>query len=184
MNKFSRDRLLRVLIDERCSKFVEVGVLYGDTTDFVLSSTTFLEEYWAVDLWARYHSKSRRTRKWALSTSEDEWVSMYLKVAKLMLKYPILKVIRAPSAAASTCFPTNYFDMVFLDADHGYESVLEDIDSWWPLVKEGGLICGDDWCPGHPGVRKAVLHRFGMKNVQVDNTRMWWVRKSVDMIKG
>jgi predicted O-methyltransferase YrrM len=36
------------------------------------------------------------------------------------------------------------FDVVFIDADHTYKPVKKDILLSMPLVKEGGIICGDD----------------------------------------
>lgn len=36
------------------------------------------------------------------------------------------------------------FDVVFIDADHAYTPVLRDIKNSLSLVKEGGIICGDD----------------------------------------
>lgn len=36
------------------------------------------------------------------------------------------------------------FDVIFIDADHAYTPVLKDIKNALPLVKEGGIICGDD----------------------------------------
>jgi predicted O-methyltransferase YrrM len=36
------------------------------------------------------------------------------------------------------------FDVVYIDADHTYEPVKRDILESMRLVKEGGVICGDD----------------------------------------
>lgn len=38
----------------------------------------------------------------------------------------------------------NSFDIIFIDADHAYTPVLKDIKNSLALVKEGGIICGDD----------------------------------------
>jgi predicted O-methyltransferase YrrM len=38
----------------------------------------------------------------------------------------------------------NTFDIIFIDGDHAYTSVLKDIKNSLALVKEGGIICGDD----------------------------------------
>jgi len=37
------------------------------------------------------------------------------------------------------------FDIVFIDGNHVYEHVLEDIVSSMPLVRHGGILCGDDF---------------------------------------
>jgi len=41
-------------------------------------------------------------------------------------------------------FANDFFDVLFIDADHRYESVKKDIELWSPKVKKGGIICGHD----------------------------------------
>jgi hypothetical protein len=36
-------------------------------------------------------------------------------------------------------------DYVYIDADHSYKSVQEDLIAWYPKVKVGGLFAGHDW---------------------------------------
>lgn len=38
----------------------------------------------------------------------------------------------------------NTFDVIFIDGDHAYTPVLKDIRHSMSLVKDGGIICGDD----------------------------------------
>ncbi|MEQ9409404.1 MAG: class I SAM-dependent methyltransferase [Fuerstiella sp.] len=39
------------------------------------------------------------------------------------------------------------FDFLFIDGDHEYDGVLEDLIQWYPLVKPGGLIAFHDIVP-------------------------------------
>lgn len=48
------------------------------------------------------------------------------------------------------------FDVVFIDANHGYESCKSDIRNWANLMQAGGTICGHDYCDSWPGVKQAV----------------------------
>lgn len=49
------------------------------------------------------------------------------------------------------------FDLIFIDADHSYEGVSEDIETWWPRVRQGGVLCGHDIQISFPGVIRAVV---------------------------
>ena len=35
-------------------------------------------------------------------------------------------------------------DFVYIDADHKYDSVYQDLEVWYPLVRDGGVVCGHD----------------------------------------
>lgn len=47
-------------------------------------------------------------------------------------------------------------DMVFIDADHHYACVMNDILAWLPCVRSGGILCGHDYGPLNPDVIRAV----------------------------
>lgn len=54
-------------------------------------------------------------------------------------------------------------DFVFIDADHSYESVKEDIQHWAPKVRPGGWIGGHDYNKKWPGVIRAVDEAYGAR---------------------
>lgn len=70
------------------------------------------------------------------------------------------------------------FDMVYIDANHTYEHIAQDIRMWLPLAKK--LICGHDYSfkPEHAwmGVRRAV-DELVPKPVEIHNT-IWahWIQ--------
>lgn len=56
-----------------------------------------------------------------------------------------------------------HLDGAFIDADHSYEAVLNDLRVWGKLIKPGGSLMGHDFCDLNPmaiqygwGVQKAV----------------------------
>ena len=61
---------------------------------------------------------------------------------------------------ASTLVDDHSLDFVFIDADHGYEAVRQDITDWTPKVKPGGWVGGHDYSPKFPGVIQAVKEAF------------------------
>jgi Methyltransferase domain len=54
-------------------------------------------------------------------------------------------MIRAKSEIAADIFPDNSLDFVYIDANHAYQYVVQDINLWYPKVKPGGYICGHDY---------------------------------------
>lgn len=36
-------------------------------------------------------------------------------------------------------------DYLYVDADHSYAGCTRDLELWWPFVKVGGLVAGDDY---------------------------------------
>ena len=72
----------------------------------------------------------------------------------------VIRAIRSPSLEASKLYLDRSIDFVFIDADHSYESVRADIAAWFPKVKRGGVIAGDDYGGAWYGVKRAVDEYF------------------------
>ena len=87
-------------------------------------------------------------------------------------------VKRLPSLVAARLFEPQTFDLVFIDAAHDYVSVLNDIRTWLPLLKRGGILCGHDYCDERwPGVTKAVDELFPHRLLMTPNNgerSIWW----------
>jgi len=107
------------------------------------------------------------------------------------------------SQTASKIFRDGILDLVFIDADHRYESVKKDISSWLPKLKKGGILSGhdcegyyskypkeiqkiiDEHCgeafmdvsPRHPGVVKALYDCFQDRHSIMPNSVIWYIKK-------
>jgi len=89
-----------------------------------------------------------------------------------------ITIHRNDSISQSQLFNDEYFDIVYIDASHDYESVKKDIHAWLPKVKKGGYICGDDYCTSWIGVYDAVNEIFGEDNVKsLGSQKQWWIQK-------
>jgi len=65
------------------------------------------------------------------------------------------------------------FDFIFIDGDHRYEKVKDDIHLALRLIRAGGIIAGHDYThPDWPGVKKAVDETFQGQDLQY-NGSIW-----------
>ena len=93
-------------------------------------------------------------------------------------------VHRRTSAEAVTGFDDSSLDFVYIDGNHAYEFVRDDVASWWPKVKPGGILAGHDWGgEWKRNVRRAVLEHacpLGLRVWLVDDRdgyRSWWIER-------
>lgn len=54
-------------------------------------------------------------------------------------------MFRIDSKNASSIFKDESLDFVYIDANHKYEYVKKDIESWLPKVRKGGILSGHDY---------------------------------------
>ncbi len=70
-------------------------------------------------------------------------------------------IMRASSRDAAARIEDGSLCFVYVDADHRYVSVIEDLELWWPKLARGGIFSGHDYVDGvftegEFGVKKAV----------------------------
>jgi Methyltransferase domain len=71
---------------------------------------------------------------------------------------------RMTSVEAAATYADNSLDFVWLDADHSYRAVSEDIRAWQPKIRPGGWLGGHDHsfreAPGVPIACKLLLGQY------------------------
>lgn len=136
-------------------KVVEVGVLKSSLPKKFMTWPAVwdpVEAYWMVDPWQKYGPHG--------GTPAD-WEQMAVEAYRLAVEEPKLRVMRLQSVSAATFFDRE-LNLVFVDGDHGYEPVKQDIQAWEPLIVPGGILCGHDYGnPVVPGVKQAVDELLG-----------------------
>ncbi len=60
---------------------------------------------------------------------------------------------------------------LFIDAEHSYQEVADNIHAFLPLMVDGGIVCGDDFM--WEQVRRAATAVLGHLHVA---SNLWWVR--------
>lgn len=144
-------------------KILEIGVAYGYHADFICTVLPEIQ-YIGVDPYeANYDLDDIFCQDVQKLFGEVEaqkamdrlFSAVSSNLSKLSGR---AELIREKSWIAATQFLDESFDLVYIDGDHTYEGVVKDLAGWYPKVKKGGVICGDDI--GWPGVKKAVDEFF------------------------
>lgn len=66
------------------------------------------------------------------------------------------KILRGPTTQMAQYVADESVDLVYIDADHSYEGVKNDIKAWWPKLKRGGVCAFHDYEMTQYGVKPAV----------------------------
>jgi len=139
----------------------EIGVFMGAAT--VIFAKHF-KTVFAVDPWDRDH----------MNVANSDPDTVYSTFVHKTYNMRNIKCVRLTSEKAALKVP-NVIDVVYIDANHDYEHVKQDIKLWLPKIVQGGFICGHDYYTKFPGVIQAVNERFG-KPDKVFRDTSWIVR--------
>lgn len=165
---------------------VEIGVAEGGFSFYLLDR--WPGTCYQVDPWL--HLTEGIYRDYCNQDTTEQERRFKLVMDKSVLYKGRSRVMRMFSDAAAVLFPDNFFDFVYIDANHKLEFIRKDIALWWPKVKVGGIFAGHDYLDGviqsgDYGVKTAVNEFVQMNNLgpvlAVTGEKdypSWWVRKS------
>lgn len=96
------------------------------------------------------------------------------------------RLYRMTSEAAVDKFDDASLDLIYVDGDHSHDAVLSDLRLYWPKLKVGGVLAGDDYENVHGWGVISAVDQFAAEeeltlNVQTEEetaTRQWWFTKS------
>lgn len=84
--------------------------------------------------------------------------------------HDIIRAIVGKSLTMADLIQDDYFDMVFLDAMHDYDSVYDDLSAYWSKLKLNGYFLFHDYAnPDYPGVGKAARELIGEPDEVIDS---------------
>lgn len=167
--------------------WVELGVLRGEFSvkllEIGMAKSLIMVDLWdAVDI----YSKADAEKNLELT-----------KMNMLQFDFSRFEIWKMSTVQASTEVRNGSISFVYIDASHSYADVKADIEAWWPKLKVGGLMGGDDYFNGFVlgaqhsfGVKDAVDEFFNAKKHRVyasgfaDSTRsifqQWYVFKCAE----
>jgi len=151
---------------------IEIGVRLGGNLKGLSSNPYFSKgKLIGMDCWQEVPGKPEVNDK---SFTQDQLNAQYVGCVDRFKAQPWIEIVRDFSVEGASRFKDNYFDFIYLDAAHDYESVVDDLKAWWPKLKEGGIMSGHDYFPDHRvwrgkevGVWRAVNEFAKNNNVEV-----------------
>jgi hypothetical protein len=171
----SDDQLYREVVkyNEDGAHFVEVGSWAGRSACQMAVNIINSEKnikFDCVDTWEG--SEDGAEHKSMDVVKEGKLYDLFLKNTK-RVKH-VVNPIRKPSVEAAKLYEDQSLDFVFLDADHSYKSVTEDLNAWFPKLKPGAIFAGHDFNNPLFGVREAVENFFTEKGLPFDLCGVFW----------
>jgi hypothetical protein len=122
-------------------KGAEIGVWDGKFSEILCQELPKTKIY-SIDPWEFYPLYKNFRKPWMFEPT-------YQKTKEKLSQYPNSEIIRKKSLDAVKDFADDSLDFVFIDADHRFQFITNDIAEWSKKVRSGGIISGHDFAEGH-----------------------------------
>jgi cephalosporin hydroxylase len=117
---------------------VEVGTFKGEFSKEIMKNwggTLFM-----VDVWRGLGEEYKD------SSNHNTHKNAYAEAMKNIEGYEDRAImVRGTSQVTSEMFEDESLDFVYIDANHAYDFVVQDIELWYPKVKPNGYLLGHDY---------------------------------------
>lgn len=122
---------------------LELGVYKADSFMTILENCSNIKTLYGVDSYKPYYDVFENRQ---ISIYESEMIK-----AESLLKQKYsphtdkIKFFECSSIEAAKNIEDETLDFIFIDAEHSYDAVLQDLKLWYPKLKHGGLLSGHDY---------------------------------------
>ncbi len=138
-----RYEVLRPFVQQVQGTCVEVGTFKGDFAEYFLreSRNTYLI---CVDPYRKFEEGEYKDN--INSHSQAQYDDIYEQTKRRLqaVSASRVRIHRALSTEAAEEIPDNSLSFVYIDGNHDYKHVTEDLLTWAPKVAKGGFLVGDD----------------------------------------
>lgn len=101
-----------------------------------------------IDPWRQLEDEAHAHAIWGKAGAQNDMDRMHADVVKRFSKRierGQVVVLRELAGEAARQLDDEMLDWAYIDGDHTYEAVQADLEAYWPLVKPGGILAGDDY---------------------------------------
>ena len=133
-----------------CGDSAEIGVWMGRFSEALLLGWKHGGRHLMVDPYEAFKCQAQdRIGDKQCHFNQSYFDELYVQTRRRMRSFAgRARFARNFSVAASTAVPAKSLSVVYIDARHDYEGVLEDLRAWWPKLRDGGVFFGHDWTYG------------------------------------
>lgn len=135
-NMKNRTELAKFFAGKGFQRGVEVGVARGIFSETLCKNIPNLKLY-CVDPYVHYSDYKDFARDGTFKSMEEE--------ARARLAPYNVEFVKNFSVEAAKGIEDESLDFVYIDGNHKYEYVRDDIRAWAPKVKKGGIVSGHDY---------------------------------------
>jgi predicted O-methyltransferase YrrM len=140
-----RQSLARMIGDMGYREGVEIGTHKAESSRMWLKNADGFH-LTCIDPYATYAARQ----------SQNLQDAVYAEAVKTLKPYNA-DIIRAASLDVVGSFGDSSIDFLYIDGDHEFDAVMQDLICWAPKVRAGGMIVLHDYCVvWRGGVMKAV----------------------------
>jgi len=130
-----RSDLPQFFVDMGYRVGAEIGVEEGYFSDELCSVGL---KIFSVDPWIHHPN-------WRYQRTQEAMEKIYNRAVKRLGKYPDNTIIRKFSMDAVGDFKDESLDFVYIDGNHEFRYVAEDLYEWSKKVRKGGIVSGHDY---------------------------------------
>lgn len=136
---------------------IEIGILRGEYSEILLRLWPSCEKLHLIDPWKSQDISSYNDIN---NLSDQEFEEAYQQTIERLKKFKSrYQIHRCMSKEIYFKFPK--IDFIYIDGNHSYESVMEDLTHYYPRLNNGGIIAGHDFFNYNSmQVKKAVNEYF------------------------
>ena len=122
----------------------EIGVWKGEFSERI-RATARPRALHLIDPWRFVPSYPGRWYGGSAARNQDDMDRIYEDVVRRFTNDPHVIIHRLDSENAASRLADVTFDWIYIDGDHSFEAVGQDLRLWAPRIKPGGVLAGDDY---------------------------------------
>jgi len=150
----------------------ELGVWKGELSAEILDIVR-PEKLYLVDPWAYQPEFPGSWYGGGAARNQDDMDAIRDSVANRFSAFDCVDLVQKKTEELTNEIPDGSLDWVYIDGNHQYEFVLNDLRTLFTKVKSGCIICGDDYGRG----KGAPITRAVKEFLEEGSCEMVWVKK-------